>query len=161
MSHIIPKDVLAVTPRTSARADRAVTVISGRGSHPVETVTHDQAADAADAAVSVAEAHSPLAGTLARRVDEVIAVQIDAGCATPAERLRIASELSGFGASLWRFVQPEDCVWMAFMLLRLDAQFTGRWGAAEAWRSREDEAMADAKRAEQARLTAAGTAVTR
>jgi len=36
MCTIIPNDALAVTARTSARADRAVTIISGRTPRPVE-----------------------------------------------------------------------------------------------------------------------------
>lgn len=154
MHTIIPKDVLSVTPRTSARVDRALTTITGHRQCPAETVTAEQAHQAADAAVRMASAHFPLAGTLARLIDDVISDQVAAGNATPAERVRTAFELSSFGASLWRHLALEDCAWMAFMLLRLDAQFTGRWTAAEAWRRREDEAVADAKRAEQVRIGA-------
>lgn len=145
MRAIVPKQSPTVTPGASARIDRAVRIIAGPRPRALEAVAPEVAAQTAERALAQVAKQWPRAGVIARLVDEVIATD-----ATPAERLRLTPELAKYGLDFWNSLRLEDCAWLAYMLLRSDAEYDGRWDDVEKWQRCEDEATADARKYELA-----------
>jgi hypothetical protein len=93
----------------------------------------------AAAALAVDE-HCPGASELLLRIDAVIADH-----AGQAARLRVIPPLAMWCSGFWDRLCDEDCAWVAFMRLCVDAEQAGDTAAAEHWSELEERAVQTAR----------------